>query len=113
MDLGKHYTALSVKDIAASKVFYENLGFQAVPDVGGVEHKWLILRNGDIQLGLYQDMFPNNTLTFNPPDARGIQKELKSKGIQPKMEADENTTGPCFLILQDPDGNAILIDQHS
>lgn len=113
MDLGKNYLALSVKDIRISKEFYEKLGFKADPECGGIEQKWLILRNGNIQLGLYQDMFPKNTITFNPDDARGIYKHLQSNGLQVDSAGGlDKKSGPCYLMLTDPDGNPILIDQH-
>lgn len=112
MNLGRNYLALAVKDIAVSYAFYQQMGFEAVPDCGSVEEKWLIIRNGDIQLGLYQDMFPTNIITFNPPDVRSVQKSLKASGIQLDQECDESTNGPAYIMLKDPDGNSILIDQH-
>ena len=112
MDLGKHYIALNVKDIRASKDFYEKLGFVQDERWGSVEEKWITLNNGDIMIGLYQGMFPQNILTFNPKDVRSIQKELKAKGIALDTECDETTKGPAHISLKDPDGNPILIDQH-
>ena len=112
MNLGQNYLALAVKDIAASYEFYQKLGFEAVPDCGGIDQKWLILRNGDIQLGLYQDMFPANVITFNPPDVRSVQKSLKSHGVKIDNECDESASGPAYIMLKDPDGNQILMDQH-
>lgn len=122
MDLGAFSISLTVKDIAVSRAFYEKLGFQQVG--GDQEQKWLILRNGETTIGLFQGMFEHNTLTFNPgwtkqaepleefKDIREIQKSLKAKGLELISEADESTTGPASLILIDPDGNPILIDQH-
>jgi catechol 2,3-dioxygenase-like lactoylglutathione lyase family enzyme len=122
MKLGAFSISLSVKDLQASKAFYENLGFTAFG--GGEAMNYLIMKNGNALVGLFQGMFPNNILTFNPgwdesatlvegfDDVREIQKQLKSKAVKLDSEADENTTGPASIILTDPDGNAILIDQH-
>ncbi|MGI9222644.1 MAG: VOC family protein [Woeseiaceae bacterium] len=122
MELGAFSVSLAVKDLAASREFYEKLGFEAV---GGVaEQNWLILRNGDHVIGLFHGMFEDNVLTFNPgwdqntnelgsfTDVRQIQQELKKQGVALSMEADETTTGPASIMLADPDGNQILIDQH-
>ncbi len=122
MELGAFSLSLSVKDIAASRAFYEKLGFN---EVGGDQSQnWLILRNGATTIGLFQDMFPNNSLTFNPGwdkdgqtqenfmDIREIQNRLKSEGIALQTETDEAATGPSNITLIDPDGNPILIDQH-
>lgn len=122
MKLGAFSVSLAVKDIHASKAFYEKLGFQEVG--GNIEQNWLILRNGDHTIGLFQGMFENNILTFNPgwdqhcntlpdfTDIREIQKQLKAAGVELLSEADETTTGPGSLMALDPDGNTILIDQH-
>ncbi len=110
MELGTFSVSLAVKDIKASRAFYEALGFEAF--LGAEEQKWLILRNGTTNIGLFQGMFPNNILTFNPTDMRTIQKALKAKGLTFSLEADETTTGPAHAMLVDPDGNSILIDQH-
>lgn len=122
MKLGAFSISLSVKDIHASKAFYENLGFESFG--GNIDQKWLILKNGDAIIGLFQGMFPNNIITFNPgwdqdakpfdpfDDVRDIQKHLKSKGVALTTEADETTTGPAHLILSDPDGNVVMLDQH-
>lgn len=122
MNLGAFSISLAVKDIAASRAFYEKLGFEQVG--GDPKENWLILRNGETTIGLFQGMFERNTLTFNPgwtsqaeplkefEDVREIQKSLKAKGLNLTSEADESTTGPASLILIDPDGNPILIDQH-
>ena len=112
MDLGKNYLALSVKDIKASLDFYQKLGFMADPDCGGIDQKWMILRNRDIQIGLYQEMFPDNIMTFNPSDVRSIQKSLKTDGLHIDNECDESTTGPAYIMFKDPDGNQIMMDQH-
>ncbi len=122
MDLGAFSVSLAVKDLAASKEFYEKLGFE--PLGGDPEQNWLILKNGDHVLGLFQGMFEENILTFNPgwdqtgsetdsfTDVREIQRDLKGRGIALNSEADDSTTGPASLMLSDPDGNQILIDQH-
>ena len=122
MELGAFSVSLAVKDLAASKSFYEKLGFE--PIGGDPEHNWLILKNGDQVIGLFQGMFEKNILTFNPgwdqsgneletfTDVREIQRELKNRGIALGTEADESTSGPASLMLSDPDGNQILVDQH-
>jgi catechol 2,3-dioxygenase-like lactoylglutathione lyase family enzyme len=122
MKLGAFSISLTVKDILASKQFYENLGFAVF--AGDVEKKYLIMKNGNALIGLFQGMFPQNILTFNPgwdenaseletfDDVRTIQKHLKEKGIVLVAEAEENSTGPASCVLTDPDGNTILIDQH-
>jgi catechol 2,3-dioxygenase-like lactoylglutathione lyase family enzyme len=120
--LGNFSVSLVVKDIAASREFYEKLGFKKKS--GDQAKNWLVLQNETATIGLFQGMFDKNSLTFNPgwdrtgatlpdfDDVRGIQRELKSRGLVPATAADESTTGPAFLILHDPDGNPILIDQH-
>ncbi len=122
MKLGAFSISLNVKDINTSKAFYENLGF--IVFGGNIEQRWLIMKNGNAIIGLFQGMFEKNILTFNPgwdenaqniadfDDVRTIQKQLKSKGIVLQSEANETTTGPDSLIITDPDGNTILIDQH-
>ena len=122
MNLGAFSVSLNVKDIAASKAFYEKLGFNVFG--GNEEQNWLIMKNGDHIIGLFQGMFKDNILTFNPgwdqnaktlesfTDVRDLQRELKGQGIQIQTEADEATTGPASVIIVDPDGNTILIDQH-
>jgi len=122
MDLGAFSVSLAVKDIHASKAFYEKLGFKAFH--GDISQNWLILKNGDHVIGLFQGMFEKNILTFNPgwdnnaqpldafTDVREIQRQLKAQGVELISEADENTTGPASLMLLDPDGNTILLDQH-
>ena len=122
MKLGAFSISLNVKDINASKEFYENIGFTVF--AGELARNYLIMKNGNALIGLFQGMFENNILTFNPgwdesankldsfDDVRDIQRHLKSKGINLETEADENTTGPASLITVDPDGNPILIDQH-
>lgn len=122
MKLGAFSISLSVKDIKASKQFYENLGFQVLG--GGLEKNYLIMKNENCLIGLFQGMFQGNILTFNPgwdesarnveefDDVRKIQGLLKGKGIKLTTEADEKTTGPASLMTADPDGNVILIDQH-
>lgn len=122
MQLGAFSISLAVKDIAASRAFYEKLGFQAFG--GDPAQNWLILKNGDHVIGLFQGMFDRNTLTFNPgwdqnaspvdgfTDVRELQRRLKEQGVPLVAEADEATTGPAYLMAIDPDGNPILIDQH-
>ena len=122
MKFGVFSISLSVKDIKASKEFYENLGFTVFG--GNIEQNWLIMKNENSIIGLFQGMFENNILTFNPgwdenaknvdpfDDVREIQKQLKSKGVKLDSEADESTSGPASIVMTDPDGNNILIDQH-
>lgn len=122
MKLGAFSASLSVKDIKVSKQFYEKLGFSVY--AGQIEKNYLIMKNGNALIGLFQGMFENNILTFNPgwdenankvepfDDIRTIQKELKSSGVKLENEVDESTTGPASFALFDPDGNTILIDQH-
>ena len=123
MGLGAFSMSLSVKDLSASKQFYENLGFKAMG--GDMKSNYLIMKNGNALVGLFQGMFKGNILTFNPGwdesakntatfvDVREIQKELKSKSIKLDTETDAKTpNGPASLTLTDPDGNAILVDQH-
>ncbi|MEW8970991.1 VOC family protein [Mesobacillus jeotgali] len=122
MKLGAFSVSLTVKDIAASKMFYENLGFQALG--GDISQNWLILKNENCIIGLFQGMFEKNILTFNPgwnenaenlesfTDVRELQKQLKGKGIKFLTEADESGKGPAHFTIEDPDGNQILVDQH-
>jgi len=122
MELGAFSVSLAVKDIMASKVFYEKLGFTSV--MGDVAKGWLILRNGGHTIGLFQGLFERNALTFNPgwdantrtlekfTDVRDLQKQLKAAGVTFVTEAAEGTTGPAFFMVTDPDGNPILVDQH-
>jgi len=122
MELGAFSISLAVKDIKASKAFYEKLGFQ---DFGGdISQNWLIMKNGDTVIGLFQGMFEKNILTFNPgwdqnaqqldtfTDVREIQRQLKDQGVQLVSEADESSSGPAYFTAEDPDGNQILFDQH-
>lgn len=122
MDLGAFSVSLSVKDLAASQAFYEKLGFE--PAGGDPAENWLILRNGDHVIGLFQGMFERNMLTFNPgwdqqcnetdgfTDVRDIQARLKKHGLAFASEADEATSGPAGFMVIDPDGNPVLVDQH-
>jgi len=122
MQLGNFSVSLTVKDIKASKSFYETLGFSVFH--GELDQNWLIMKNGNATIGLFQGMFEKNILTFNPgwdenanplksfTDVRELQKELKKKEIKIETEADESTSGPASMVLIDPDGNPILIDQH-
>lgn len=122
MELGAFSVSLSVKDIESSRAFYEKLGFEAF--MGDTDENWLILRNGDTVIGLFQGMFEGNMLTFNPgwsqkaeplgdhPDVREIQRSLRERGVHLAAEVDESTSGPGSFMVVDPDGNAILFDQH-
>src|SRR5688572_12667526 len=122
MELGAFSVSLAVKDLQASKGFYEKLGFQVF--AGDAAQNWLILKNGDHVIGLFQGMLEKNILTFNPgwdgnaqklpsfTDVRELQRQLKASGVQLQQEADEGTTGPASFIAVDPDGNPILFDQH-
>ncbi len=122
MDLGNFSISLAVKDIQASRAFYEAFGFQEFG--GDAAQGWLILKNGDRAIGLFQGMFEKNMLTFNPgwdsdardlpsfTDVRELQRRVKAAGIQLLTEADESTTGPASFIALDPDGNPVLVDQH-
>lgn len=111
MDLGTFSVSLAVKDIKASRAFYETLGFGVI--AGDEAQNWLILKNGDAKIGLFQGMFPQNTLTFNPTDVRSIQATLKAQGVPLAVEADATTQGPAHIMLMDPDGNPVLLDQHT
>ena len=122
MDLGAFSVSLAVNDLAASRAFYEKLGFTALG--GAADQGWLILKNGDTVIGLFQGMFEKNMLTFNPgwdgnaqaldtfTDVRDLQRQLKADGVSFASEADEASSGPASFIIHDPDGNPILIDQH-
>jgi lactoylglutathione lyase len=122
MDLGTFSISLAVKDIETSRRFYEKFGFKVF--AGDASQNWLILKNGDHAIGLFQGMLERNILTFNPgwdsnaqklasfTDVRELQRRLKARGLQLQQEADESTTGPGSFIAVDPDGNPILVDQH-
>lgn len=122
MNLGVFSISLAVKDLEASRQFYEKFGFSVF--AGNAAHDWLILKNGDHVIGLFQGMFEKNILTFNPgwdsnaqklaefTDIRELQRQLKAQGVKLEQEADESTTGPASLVAVDPDGNPILLDQH-
>ena len=122
MQLGAFSISLNVKDIAASAAFYEKLGFSRFG--GDITQNWLILRNGDAVIGLFQGMFERNSLTFNPgwnqaaealdsfTDVRDLQRDLKAQGVDFLSEADEGTTGPASFVVIDPDGNPVIVDQH-
>ena len=122
MNLGVFSISLAVKDLDASRKFYEKFGFKFFG--GNPAQNWLILKNGDHIIGLFQGMFEKNILTFNPgwdsnaqklssfTDIRDLQREFKARGIQLATEADESITGPASLMAVDPDGNPILVDQH-
>ncbi len=122
MELGNFSVSLAVKDLAASRAFYETLGFKTFG--GDAEQGWLILRNGSATIGLFQGMFERNIMTFNPgwnadaetletfTDVRELQKRLLAAGLELQAKADEASTGPASFMLSDPDGNPILVDQH-
>jgi catechol 2,3-dioxygenase-like lactoylglutathione lyase family enzyme len=122
MELGNFSISLAVKDIAISKEFYEILGFEVFS--GDISQNWLIMKNGKHNIGLFQDMLEHNTLTFNPgwddsgkeleefTDIRDIQRILKERGLDLLIEAEEDSSGPASILLKDPDGNPILVDQH-
>lgn len=122
MKLGAFSNSLAVKDIQKSKAFYEKLGFLVF--AGELEKNYLIMKNGNALIGLFQGMFENNIMTFNPgwdenanqvndfDDVRKIQNHLKNEGVKLESEADETTSGPASFVVLDPDGNTILIDQH-
>lgn len=122
MQLGIFSISLTVKDIETSRAFYEKLGFKTFG--GDASQNWLILKNGETIIGLFQGMFEKNILTFNPgwdsnaqelasfTDVRELQQQLKAQGVQFASEADESTTGPASFVVVDPDGNPILVDQH-
>lgn len=122
MELGAFSVSLAVKDIETSKIFYEKLGFKVF--AGNQLMNWLIMKNGDHTIGLFQGMFDKNVLTFNPgwnsnaeqlkefTDVRQLQRQLKEHGVNMILEADANSTGPASLMMVDPDGNTILVDQH-
>lgn len=122
MELGAFSISLAVKDINVSKAFYEKLGFKVF--MGDSSQNWLILKNGDHVIGLFQGMFERNIITFNPgwdsnaqkldtfTDVRELQRQLKAQGVELANEADENTTGPASFVVIDPDGNPIFVDQH-
>jgi len=122
MELGAFSISLAVKDIEASRAFYEKFGFKAF--AGDASQNWLIMKNGDHVIGLFQGMFEKNILTFNPgwdqnaqklatfTDIRELQRQLKAQGVQLQQQADESATGPASFLAIDPDGNPILVDQH-
>ncbi len=122
MELGAFSVSLAVKDIEASRAFYERLGF--APVMGEAAQGWLILRNGTTTIGLFQGIFERNVMTFNPgwdagaqpldafTDVRELQRRLREAGVTFEQEADESTTGPASFIVVDPDGNPIFVDQH-
>ena len=122
MELGAFSISLAVKDLEASRAFYEKFGFRVF--MGDATQNWLILKNGEHTIGLFQGMFEKNILTFNPgwdsnaqrlasfTDVRELQRRLKAQGVELVQEADESTTGPASFVAVDPDGNPILVDQH-
>ena len=115
MEFGIHSLSLAVKDIKASLKFYQKLDFEIIEGLGSVEEKWLILQRGEYKIGLFQDMFKDNIITFNPTDARAVHRDLKDKSIEFLMESEtiNDEKGPCHFAIADPDGNQILFDQHN
>lgn len=122
MDLGTFSVSLAVKDLEASRSFYEKFGFRVF--AGDAAQNWLIMKNGSHVIGLFQGMFEKNILTFNPgwdsdarplaefTDIRELQRQLRAQGVQFQQEADESATGPASFVALDPDGNPVLFDQH-
>jgi catechol 2,3-dioxygenase-like lactoylglutathione lyase family enzyme len=122
MEFGNFSVSLAVKDIMASKAFYEKLDFKVVG--GKLEQNWIVLQNGSTTIGLFQGMFDKNLMTFNPgwtkdkqpmadfQDVRDLQRSLKARGLTMAVEADEKTDGPAHFMVTDPDGNTLLVDQH-
>lgn len=122
MELGAFSLSLAVRDLEASRRFYEKLGFKVF--AGAASQHWLVVKNGDHAIGLFQGMFEKNILTFNPgwdsnaqrlakfTDVRELQRQLKAQGVELQQSADESTSGPASFIVVDPDGNPILVDQH-
>ena len=122
MQLGAFSVSLTVKELEVSRIFYEKFGFEVFG--GSAAKNYLIMKNGDTLIGLFHGMFRNNILTFNPgwdsnaqklskfTDVRELQRQLKASGVKLEAEADEKTSGPASLMVLDPDGNPILIDQH-
>ena len=113
MDIGTFSVSLNVADIQASRDFYEKLGFEKV--MGEQDKNWLIMQNGKAIIGLFQGMFPKNIMTMNPTDVRGIAAKLKEQGLELTVDIAEDAgeSGPAHIMLKDPDGNDILIDQHA
>src|SRR3954468_6438806 len=122
LELGNFSVSLTVKDIKASKAFYEKLDFKEI--AGKLEQNWIVLQNGNARIGLFQGMFDKNLMTFNPgwtkdketmkdfQDVRELQRTFKARGITMTTEADESTEGPAYFMIADPDGNTLLFDQH-
>jgi len=122
MELGNFSVSLAVKDVEVSKLFYQKLGFTVF--AGDQSQKWLIMKNGQHNVGLFQGMFDKNILTFNPgwnseaqplkefTDVRELQRQLKDSGVEMITEPEQNSTGPASFMIADPDGNTILVDQH-
>ncbi|GEA10734.1 VOC family protein [Alteromonas sp. KUL49] len=110
MELGLFSLSLAVRDIVESKKFYETLGFNAMPSCGSVEEKWVIMKHGQTMIGLFEGMFEDNILTFNPSDVRAVEAHLKDNGIEIEVPVKgESGSGHC--IVKDPDGNTIMLDQ--
>lgn len=109
MELGRFSISLTVKDLAKSRAFYEALGFEQV--AGEPEQNWIILQQGEAKVGLFQGMFDENIMTFNPADARAIQKVVEEAGYVLEARAEPGE-GPAHFIVKDPDGNRLMFDQH-
>ena len=112
MDLGQHHIALNVKNLVASKEFYQKLGFLVDERFSNEQRKYLIMRNGNLVVGLYEGVIPRNTITFTPQNIFDLQKQLKEKGVPFIMEAKENSGGKSHFLLIDPDGNPLFFEQH-
>ncbi|BFT31239.1 hypothetical protein D210916BOD24_24150 [Alteromonas sp. D210916BOD_24] len=110
MELGLFSLSLSVNNISESKAFYEALGFDAMPSCGSVEDKWLIMKHGQTMIGLFEGMFENNIMTFNPSDVRAVQATLEAEGIDINVPV-KGDSGPGHFMVKDPDGNSIMFDQ--
>ena len=110
MNLGQFSVSLTVKNIEIARDFYQKLGFEAVPDCGSVKDKWLIMKNQEVVIGLFEGMFDHNILTFNPKDVRSIERELVTEGVEMDTPS-KGDSGPAHIIFKDPDGNVIMLDQ--
>lgn len=114
MDLGIFSVSLAVKDIKASKAFYEKLGFEPMEGVGSVEQKWILLKKDNVKIGLFEGMFDDNILTFNATDVRSIHAAVQEADLEVlQPQGMDKESGPCSFVLVDPDGNPILFDQYN
>ena len=112
MELGKHHIALNVKNLQTSKEFYLKMGFEVDQRFSNIERRYLIMRNNQLIIGLYEGIIPRNTLTFTTDNILILQKHLKEKGVPFILEAKENTQGPAHFLIVDPDGNPLFFEQH-